>query len=344
MRQLVISAFGIHTGGALVLLDALVEAAAGEIHTLFVDARVQSRFMHLHRDVRIVPVAVSVAARVAALVQIARCAGPRDRLLCFNNLPPLTRSPAHTITYVHTPHLTGFDPEIAVPARERARFAFERALFRLGQRNSDALWVQTPTAMRGLMHAGVDAPIRLVPFDQSADRSIVGAGLSKANTANARFLYPASGAPHKNHVRLFEAWRLLDDEGLRPVLELTLIDPHAYHFRRCQAGLTDDELPHIVHLGEVSRGQVLARIVAADALIFPSLAETLGLPLLEATAAGTPIVAAERDFVRDVCLPAHTFDPTSPRSIADAVRRHLGSPRAPLAPMTPVAFLDAVFA
>ena len=45
--------------------------------------------------------------------------------------------------------------------------------------------------------------------------------------------------------------------------------------------------------------------------------------LLEARALGVPVLAPERDYVRDVCEPRQTFDPASPRSIADAVRRFL---------------------
>jgi glycosyltransferase involved in cell wall biosynthesis len=55
------------------------------------------------------------------------------------------------------------------------------------------------------------------------------------------------------------------------------------------------------------------------------MAETFGLPLLEATMLGIPVIAGEVDFVRDVCVPQQTFDPDSPRSIARAVRRFLGN-------------------
>ena len=48
------------------------------------------------------------------------------------------------------------------------------------------------------------------------------------------------------------------------------------------------------------------------------------MPLVEARSYALPIVAAELDYVRDVVVPEETFDPHSPRSIARAVRRHLG--------------------
>ncbi|RYH16174.1 MAG: glycosyltransferase family 1 protein, partial [Alcaligenaceae bacterium] len=67
----------------------------------------------------------------------------------------------------------------------------------------------------------------------------------------------------------------------------------------------------------------------SSALIFPSVAETFGLPMLEARAGQLPIIASERDFVRDVCNPQQTFDPASPHSIARAVLRFMDGERPP---------------
>ena len=50
-------------------------------------------------------------------------------------------------------------------------------------------------------------------------------------------------------------------------------------------------------------------------------------PLIEAAAAGLPIVASDIDVVRDVCDPVQTFDPESTASIAQAVRRFLDGAR-----------------
>ena len=48
--------------------------------------------------------------------------------------------------------------------------------------------------------------------------------------------------------------------------------------------------------------------------------------------------------MRDVVVPTETFDPESPVSIARAVRRLLGAPEAPVAPLTPAAFITGLLA
>jgi glycosyltransferase involved in cell wall biosynthesis len=78
----------------------------------------------------------------------------------------------------------------------------------------------------------------------------------------------------------------------------------------------------------------------AGALIYPSTMESLGLPLLEARAAGLPVIASERDYVRDLVVPEQTFDPESPLSIARAVKRFLNGPENPPPILGPREFMN----
>jgi glycosyltransferase involved in cell wall biosynthesis len=98
----------------------------------------------------------------------------------------------------------------------------------------------------------------------------------------------------------------------------------------------------IENTGEVAPQQLSRLYDEAGALIYPSFTESLGLPLLEARAHGLPIIASERDFVRDIVTPQQTFDPESALSIARAVRRFLGTAEPALQIRTPAEFLDFV--
>jgi glycosyltransferase involved in cell wall biosynthesis len=154
--------------------------------------------------------------------------------------------------------------------------------------------------------------------------------------AGFRFLYPASGEPHKNHPTLLAAWRLLAQAGVEAELHLTV--DHNSHLAEDIARARANGLPVVNH-GRVDATSMVHLYQTSTALIFPSLRESFGLPLLEAQAASLPIVAAERDYVRDVVEPAETFDPESPLSIARAVRRLLGTAERPVPPMTPAEFI-----
>jgi glycosyltransferase involved in cell wall biosynthesis len=171
------------------------------------------------------------------------------------------------------------------------------------------------------------AKIRVLPFVPAA--TVAGGSSSSDIPAAAAFppvdfCYVASGEPHKNHRRLIEAWVLLAKQGQSPSLRITL--DHREDRELCdwierqirQFGLLVD------NVGRIPPDEIARVYRSSKCLIHPSWCESFGLPLVEARSYGLPIVAAELDYVRDVIVPHETFDPQSPRSIARAVRRHLG--------------------
>ena len=77
--------------------------------------------------------------------------------------------------------------------------------------------------------------------------------------------------------------------------------------------------PGIIALGRLSRAEVLTKL-AQSTLIFPSLIETYGLPLAEARALGSLVLAADLPYAREVLdgyENAYFFDPRSPKELAD---------------------------
>lgn len=127
-------------------------------------------------------------------------------------------------------------------------------------------------------------------------------------------LYPARAWPHKNHARLFAAFAQLRRE--RPELRLVL------------TGGTFTSLPD----GVESRGLVAAEELAAlyrraAALVFPSLYEGFGQPVLEAMASGCPVACSDTASLPEVAGgAARLFEPEDPEAIADGIREVLDHP------------------
>lgn len=76
--------------------------------------------------------------------------------------------------------------------------------------------------------------------------------------------------------------------------------------------------------GFVPRSDLPAFYAAADAFVFPSYYEGFGLPVLEALAAGCPVIAADRSSLPEVVGDAGVLvNPDDERALAEAVRRVL---------------------
>ena len=80
-------------------------------------------------------------------------------------------------------------------------------------------------------------------------------------------------------------------------------------------------------LGYVPDAHLPGLYAGAAALVMPSLYEGFGLPCLEAMACGTPVVAADRAALPEVCGDAALlFDPDEPGAIARALVQALEDP------------------
>jgi glycosyltransferase involved in cell wall biosynthesis len=263
-------------------------------------------------------------------------------VLCLGNLPPLLQLQARrTILFLQNRYLLDAMDTSALSLGVRLRIAIERRWLRSRIRNVQQTVVQSPsmakTARRCFNISPVVAPFAIINQSQHVQTAA-----RHVHAAQAGFLYVASGEPHKNHRRLAEAWALLASAGIRPLLRLTLNPIHHPELTAWLEAFSKRFDLHIENAGEVDTNLLSRLYHEAGALIYPSLAESLGLPLLEARAHGLPILASEKDFVRDVVTPHQTFDPESTLSIARAVRRFLGIAEPDLQIRTPAEFLKLV--
>lgn len=139
-------------------------------------------------------------------------------------------------------------------------------------------------------------------------------------------LYLGSNKPHKNLVRLIEAWARIAPQA--PTTDLVIagawLDRHPEPRQRAVALGLDDR---VRWLGPVAGDDLPALYAAATAFVFPSLYEGFGLPPLEALACGTPVACSNTSSLPEVVGDAAlTFDPTSVEAIAAALCRLLDNP------------------
>ena len=315
----------VHTGGGLVLLQGLLQAwpEAGP-RSAWLDERARE-CLQVPAGVNVHWVQARAASRLGGERSLAATARAGDTLLCFHGLPPLLRTAARVVVFQQNRNLLGLNPLREFAPRTAARLAFERLVARRLRHRVDEYVVQTPTMARALRqwYGPGCPPVRVLPFiDHLPARMSPG-------TTSWDFVYVADGEAMKNHARLLQAWQLLAQQGLTPSLALTLGPRDATLAAQAEALAREHGL-QVRNLGHLPRDKVLALYGVARALVFPSLSESFGLPLVEAAHLRLPIVAAELDYVRDVCTPVETFDPQSPVSIARAVRRFLGTAEAPI--------------
>ena len=139
--------------------------------------------------------------------------------------------------------------------------------------------------------------------------------------------YPANRWLHKNHDMLLRAMAWLRDrENLTVHAVFTGFDQkngYAIEEKARAYGIAGQ----VTQLGYVSVEELAYLYVHAEWMVFPSLFEGFGIPLVEAMAAGCPVLASRATSLPEVGGDAVVyFDPESPESLARALHEHLRNP------------------
>lgn len=133
-----------------------------------------------------------------------------------------------------------------------------------------------------------------------------------------RFLFfPAQLWPHKNHLTVLKALKQIEaNHGLKIPLVLTgarfAAAPKIFEF------IADQSMDYVRHLGKIPIQDMVALYQKAAFMITATLHESSSLPILEAAAAGTPIIASKIPPIEELgqVLQLNLFNPFDARELA----------------------------
>jgi glycosyltransferase involved in cell wall biosynthesis len=253
-----------------------------------------------------------------------------DVLFCPFTAPVLAEPDVPVVSVVYDLQHLAYPQFFA--AAERAN---RDALLRVLERRADRVVCISEHAQRGFI-AHLDLPAErtvTIPIAAHGRLPRLPADETKATLARLGLdrpyaLYPANFWPHKNHRMLLVAFARLRAD--RPELDLDLALTGALP----QAARELEEAARAMGLGQRVRflGYLPDRDLAAlyegcRLVVFPSLYEGYGMPVLEAMHFGRPICCSRVTSLPEVAGEAALFfDPRRPQEIAGAMRRLLDDP------------------
>jgi glycosyltransferase involved in cell wall biosynthesis len=152
------------------------------------------------------------------------------------------------------------------------------------------------------------------------DTDHLGVIKSKYGLHSPFLYYPAATWPHKNHIRLLKALKIIKDQysfdgelvlsgiakQMHPMILAEIKSLNLSGTVKVLGYLPEDELPYLYNLARL--------------MVFPSLFEGFGIPLVEAMACGCPIVCSNVTSIPEVVGDAAVmFSPDSVEDMAEKI-------------------------
>lgn len=149
------------------------------------------------------------------------------------------------------------------------------------------------------------------------EKSIFATDVNSTNKCKKLF-YPSFPRPFKNFEVIFEAASKL---GCEYEFYITIDGTENNYSREMKRKY--GEIRNIKWIGRINREQVYKLYDECDALLFPSLLETWGLPMSEAASKGMKIIASDKNFCREVLADYKNvvyFDPNNSNDLVNSIQ------------------------
>lgn len=165
-------------------------------------------------------------------------------------------------------------------------------------------------------------------FHSDYDPRVVADARGRYQLGDSYVLFVGALEPRKNVVALVEMLSQLKARAEYRDLQLVLAGPGGSGASAIRSAVVRAHLePAVRELGYVPSQDLPLLYAGARVFVFPSLLEGFGLPLLEAMACGTPVVAANTSSIPEVTGDAAALVPVgNATALCEAVAHVLGEP------------------
>lgn len=234
-----------------------------------------------------------------------------NKILCFGNIPPPLKNKAIVYTYFH--QLLFLEKVQKLKYLDKIKLYFKKKYLKFNIDNTNFWIVQSNNVKHKLITEFQNINtnnILILPFYPQIESS------NNTTKITNTFFYPSTGYVYKNHFKLITAFVKFFNEYKLGELHLTISNDFPM--------ITDLILNFqvkgypIINHGFIKRENLFELYSFAEYVIYPSLAESYGISILEAIDFECKVIASDLPYTHSVCKPSIIFNPYSVDSIYEA--------------------------
>lgn len=223
-----------------------------------------------------------------------------DNCLYFGNYPPFFKG-RNTHLYFHNIFLTN-NSFFKVSFMQKIKFLVSKIYIYFTIKNVNTIFCQSSIVKNDIEQTYGKYNVSIVPFFNIFSQS--------SNIKNYDFCYIASGDKHKNHDLLLDSLKILSEKNTFPSLVLT-VENHRTELIKKINTYKEKYSISIQNFGEIDLSDVEKIYKTSKCILFPSLYETFGLPLIEAQKIDIDLLPINLPYVYEVVEPEVSFEPNA---------------------------------
>ena len=308
MKIINIIAPNIKTGGGKELLEYLLEYIDDNYVDVFVNV-----YVDISSDIKKTHIR-NVIVMTSELSKIILFFKRFENAIYFGNLPPIRKS-KNSIIYFHNTYLLMNLKKILssnIKFLDKVLCLAKQFFIKFFVKNVDFTVCQTDIVSKQFKKKYSFENIKILPFYRMC---------KKINIKKIfDYCYISLAHPHKNHQKLFDALKILEKKNFHLSLAVT-VESNKEDLIQTIEELNANDIIKIVNFGTISKEKVCELYAQSKCLIFPSLEESFGLPLVEAVDMGLDVISSDLDYVYQTINPTLTFNPYNAQSIADTIQK-----------------------
>lgn len=246
-------------------------------------------------------------------------------------IAPLVNPRSALVVHMKTMHAFTAPDSLTAGARAYRRLNYQRTVGA-----ADAIIINSNSVRAEIERYLEVDPKKLILIYEAVDHNVFKPGdrlaaqkhVASYGITRPFALFVSSLWPYKNCDGLLRAWKLASGSGELARRQLAVVGARrdARYLAQLQSlvaelGIGDD----VVFVGGVPLDETVRFYQAADVLVYPSLNETFGLPILEAMACACPVVTSNVSAMPEIAGGAAILtDPRDPAAIARSMVEAIG--------------------
>lgn len=236
-------------------------------------------------------------------------------ILCLANVPPPIKIKSPVLIYFHNDLLINYN-EANLSLKSKLLFFLKFSYIKHKSQETYYWSVQTDIMKKKIFDKGFikEDKIKIFPIYED---NISTPTKKEKNT----FIYVSNSMPHKNIKNLILAFVNLSQK-INYEIQLNLTS-----LKKDFIGIDLERQKNlkIFWHGEIEKNKLETIYKRCEFLIYPSLKESFGLPLIEAIQHNCKILASDLPYVHEIIEPSLVFNPNSYKDISKAINLALNS-------------------